>query len=130
MHQQNVVHPVLSRKRYRIEVSDNSPCLPSDHRMNQFLVEFDLPDTYTEYFIAKVPEQRATVHRMMREGKISNYALSLDRRKLWVFFTADDEQEVVSFINEFPLIDHMLPIVHPLMFHESIALQFPAMSLN
>lgn len=98
--------------------------------MNQFMVEFDLPDTYTEYFIARVPEQRATVHRMMREGKISNYALSLDRRKLWVFFTAENQKELVTLYNEFPLIDHMLPTIHPLLFHESIALQFPAMSLN
>ena len=62
--------------------------------MNQFLVEFDLPDTYTENFISRIPAQRATVHRLMREGKIPNYALSMDRRKLWVFVAADSEREV------------------------------------
>ena len=98
--------------------------------MNQYLVEFELPDTFTEYFLSKVPEQRAMVHELMREGKISDYALSLDRRKLWVFFNARSEREVREMFAMFPLRDHMLPTVHPLMFHETIALQFPAMSLN
>jgi hypothetical protein len=54
----------------------------------------------------------------------------MDRRKLWVFVAADSEREVESVINEFPLIDQMIPTIFPLMFHENIAMQFPAMSLN
>ena len=98
--------------------------------MNQFLVEFDLPESFTERFIALIPQQRAKVNQLMRSGKLTNYALSMDRLKLWVFFIANSEAEVMELINEFPLIDMMRPTVHSLMFHENIGFQFPVMSLN
>ena len=98
--------------------------------MNQFLVEFDLPDSFTERFISLIPQQRAKVNQLMRSGKLTNYALSMDRMKLWVFFIASSEQEVIELMNEFPLIDQMKPTIHPLMFHENIGFQFPVMSLN
>ncbi len=98
--------------------------------MNQFLVEFDLPESFTESFISLIPHQRAKVNQLMRSGKITNYALSMDRLKLWVFFLASTEREVVDLINEFPLIDQMTPTIHLLMFHENLSIQFPVMSLN
>ena len=98
--------------------------------MNQYLVEFDLPDSFTEQFISLIPEQRAQVNKLMRSGKLSNYALSLDRKKLWAFFRGENEQDIVSIINTFPLINYMQPTIHELMFHENVFLQFPVMSLN
>ncbi len=98
--------------------------------MNQFLVEFDLPDSFTERFISLIPQQRVKVNQLMRSGKLTNYALSMDRLKLWVFFVAESEQEVMDLINEFPLIDMMRPTIFPLMFHENVSFQFPVMSLN
>ncbi|MBL7975314.1 MAG: hypothetical protein JNJ85_10400 [Candidatus Kapabacteria bacterium] len=98
--------------------------------MNQYLVEFDLPDSFTEQFISLIPEQRAQVQKLMRSGKLSNYALSLDRKKLWAFFRGENEQEIVNTINTFPLINYMHPTIHELMFHENVFLQFPVMSMN
>jgi hypothetical protein len=98
--------------------------------MNQYMVEFDLPLSFTEQFVALIPEQRAQVARLMRSGRITNYALSLDRKKLWAFVFGENENDVLDLISTFPLINYMRPQIHELMFNEYIASQFPAMSLN
>ncbi len=98
--------------------------------MNQYLVEFELPATFDQHFVALIPEQRAQVNSLMRSGRLTNYALALDRSKLWVFFVAGSEREVNEIISTFPLIDYMKPSIHQLMFHENIGFQFPVMSLN
>lgn len=47
-----------------------------------FMVEFELPESLTEYFLSLVPSQRETVEILMSEGKIRSYSLALDRSVL------------------------------------------------
>lgn len=98
--------------------------------MNQYIVEFELPETFTEQFVSLIPEQRAQVNKLMRSGRLTNYALSLDRKKLWAFFIGNSEGDVMDLISTFPLISYMKPTIHELMFHENVTMQFPVMSMN
>ncbi|MBL7999898.1 MAG: hypothetical protein JNL32_14825 [Candidatus Kapabacteria bacterium] len=98
--------------------------------MNQYIVEFELHNSFTEQFMSLIPEQRTKVSELMRSGRLLNYALSADRTKLWAFFVASSESEVMELISTFPLIHYMTPVVRELMFHENVMMQFPVMSLN
>lgn len=84
-----------------------------------FMVEFELPEELTEDFMLLIPEQREVVDRLMTQGKIRSYALSMDRSVLWVIIEAASEFEVMEIIASFPLADYMQPYVSELMFHNS-----------
>ena len=59
------------------------------------MVEFELPEELSDDFLALIPEQREVVDRLMTQGKIRSYALSLDRSVLWVVMEAVSEFEVM-----------------------------------
>jgi hypothetical protein len=85
-----------------------------------FMVEFELPEDFSSDFMALIPEQRQVVDRLMTQGRIRSYALSMDRSVLWVVVEAASEFEVMELIASFPLADYMQPYISELMFHNSV----------
>lgn len=61
--------------------------MPNDS--TQYMVDFSLPATLDQEFINLIPSQRTIVNRLFTEGKLVNYALSLENSKLWAVFNAD-----------------------------------------
>ena len=98
--------------------------------MKQFMVYVTLPDNPGEEFFSLVPKQRAKINSLMRKGIIISYSLSLDRSQLWIVMDAESEINVIEVLSEFPLIRFMKPEIHELMFHNSIYLNIPKVSLN
>jgi hypothetical protein len=98
--------------------------------MNHFYVEISLPEEFSEVFIRKIPKQRAVVDEWMKKGVIMNYALSLDRSKLWIAMVSQDEAEVHEVLDSFPLRKYMIPEIFHLAFYQGIAPGIPAFSLN
>ena len=77
------------------------------HREYQFMVDFTLPKELSDEFIDLIPYQRSVVNRYFSEGKLVNYALSLENAKLWAIFNAESEMEVMEMIVDFPLTKFM-----------------------
>lgn len=93
------------------------------------MIEFDLPETFNEEFLALIPRQRDMINQMLMDGKIKSYSLSMDRAKLWTVVAANSEFEAMEIIAQLPLTDYMTPMIHELMFYNAseVMLQF---SLN
>ena len=85
----------------------------------QYMVEFELPDTFSKEFISLIPAQKEKVSRLFNKGLLKSYSLANDRSVLWVVFEADSEFEVLELIAEFPLAPHMTPYISELMFHNN-----------
>ncbi|MCB0572606.1 MAG: hypothetical protein KDC66_22720 [Phaeodactylibacter sp.] len=83
------------------------------------MVEFELPDTFSEEFMALIPRQRYVVNTMLAEGRLKSYSLSMDRSRLWVVLLAESEFEALETIAQMPLSDLMEPSISELMFHNS-----------
>jgi muconolactone delta-isomerase len=94
-----------------------------------FMVEFELPETMTEEFMALIPRHRYVINQMLVEGVVQGYSLALDRSRVWAVMVADSEEALMNEIDRMPLVDFMRPYVSELMFHNSASsvLQF---SLN
>jgi muconolactone delta-isomerase len=73
----------------------------------QFMADFTLPDEPTEEFFDLLPYQDTVVQKYISEGKLINYALSLENAKLWAIFNASSEMEVLEMITRFPLARFM-----------------------
>lgn len=98
--------------------------------MKQFMICIKLPAELTEKFISLIPEQRAMVNALMRKGIIISYTLSFDRTQLWVVMDAESEVNVIEVLAEFPLIQFMKSEIHEILFHNSIYVNVPKVSLN
>lgn len=96
---------------------------------NAYMIEFDLPDEFTEEFMALIPRQRYVINQMMADGIIQNYSLALDRSRLWVIMVAENEFAIMEDIARMPLIDYMVPNISQLMFHNS-SMEVMQFSLN
>lgn len=96
----------------------------------QYMVDFSLPDVLTEEFLGMIPHQRAKVNRLFREGRLINYALSLENSKLWAIFSANSEMEVLEMVAELPLTKFMKVEVSMLTFYNAQYEEMPAFSMN
>ncbi len=98
--------------------------------MYEFMIDINLPVPFTDDFLSLVPKQRALVNRLMNEGTISSYALSIESGKLWITVIAETEADVKELTGSFPIAGHILYKVNKLTFHNSINFKVPEFSLN
>lgn len=96
----------------------------------QYMVDFTLPEVLTEEFMSLIPYQRARVNQFFSEGKLVNYALSLEESKLWAVFNANSELDVMELIAEMPLTKFMQVRVSMLTFYNTSQERMPAFSMN
>lgn len=98
--------------------------------MKQYMVDIDLPDTISEEFMSLIPQQRNQVNKLMLEGKINSYTLSLDRTKLWIILSAKSDGDVFRLLATFPLRRYMDAKIVELAFHNTNITEFTQISLN
>ncbi len=96
----------------------------------QFMVDFTLPEVINEAFMDLIPYQRAVVNKYFKEGKLLNYALSLENSKLWAVFTATSELEVMDLIADLPLTSYMSVEISMLTFYNNMDPALPQFSVN
>jgi muconolactone delta-isomerase len=94
------------------------------------MVDFTMPQELPDAFVSRIPEQRAAVNRLLNEGKILNYALSLENSKLWAVFSATSEAELMEMVASLPLSSFMKVRVSELTFYNAAHPFTPAFSMN
>ncbi len=95
-----------------------------------FMVDFTLPDTLSEEFMSLIPFQRTLIKDFFTEGKLLNYALSLENAKLWAIFNANNELDVMNMIADLPLTRFMKVEISMLTFFNSEKEAMPSFSMN
>ncbi len=95
-----------------------------------FMVDFTLPDVLTEDFMNQIPFQRAAVDRFFKEGKLVNYALSLENSKIWAIFNASSEMNVMDMIADLPLTPFLEVEISMLTFYNSMHQEMHSFSMN
>ena len=84
-----------------------------------YMVEFDLPEIFTEEMAALIPRQREAINQLMLDGIVQSYSLSLDRSRLWAVMRSESEYELMEYIASFPMADYLTPNYEELMFHNT-----------
>lgn len=98
--------------------------------LTQYMVDFTMPQDLPEEFVSRIPHQRAAVNRLLGEGKILNYALSLENSKLWAVFSVRSESELMQLIQTLPLTRYMKVRISELTFYNAANPFAPAFSVN
>ncbi len=95
----------------------------------QYMVEFDVPQPFTEELMSMVPAQRNAIERLFSAGKLLSYTVAADKSKVWAVMMAESESELLSYIDELPMTPYMDFDYCELMFYNTVHFM-PAMSLN
>jgi hypothetical protein len=99
--------------------------------MPVFAVSLRLPDTFTEEFLAIIPQHRVFINQLLSEHIIEAYAISANRGRGWVVINGDDEEAVQAIVAQFPLYPYLEVLeVDELFIFDSAASRFPHISLN
>lgn len=73
----------------------------------QFMVDFTMQKQLGEEEEALLPYQKTIVQKYLSQGKLLNYALSIERSKAWAIFSAASIKEVLRMVIDFPLTKFM-----------------------
>jgi hypothetical protein len=98
--------------------------------MAQFMIDISLPTEPNTEFFALVPLQRSHIDKLLEEGVILGYSLSIDRAKLWIVMNAQSERDAAELLSAFPLFDYFEPTIYPLMFHNTSLMSLIRVSMN
>ena len=101
-----------------------------DNGQTQYMVVCTLPQPLHDEFVSRIPQQRQIVNRLLQEGKILNYSLSMESSQLWVICAANSEAELMELISTLPLTDFMDIRISELSFFHSANAYAPAFSVN
>jgi hypothetical protein len=98
--------------------------------MGAFLFQFELP-VFTDDIINIIPAHREHVNKLFTEGRILSYSVSQHRNMIWAVINAEDEPEAMDIIIKLPLFKYFTDTVcHPLLFHNTLPVSMPGISLN
>lgn len=96
----------------------------------QFMVDFTMPKEMPEEFMALIPRQRVAVNRLMNDGKLLNYSLSLEHGKLWAVFNVETQAELMELVYDLPLTDFMKVRISELTFYNAATAVSATFSVN
>ena len=87
--------------------------------MNEYMITTNLVSSFSEEFIAMIPEQRAQVNRLMEKGILTSYSLSADRRTLWITLLATSRDAAERTLQMMPMHRFMQSEIIELLFHNA-----------
>jgi hypothetical protein len=96
-----------------------------------FAVSLRLPTSFSEDFLATIPQHRLVINQLLAEHVIEAYAISASRGRGWVVVKEENEDAVRGIIEQFPLYPYLQIIdIDELFIFDSTASRFPHISLN
>ena len=99
--------------------------------MPSFSVSLRLPDSFTEEFLATIPQHRIVINQLLSENIVETYAISANRGRGWVIINGEDEEAVRAIVAQFPLYPYLeVMAIDELFIFDSAASRFPHISLN
>lgn len=97
---------------------------------SHFMVDFTLPEDLTDEFFDLLPYQDSVVNKYLSNGKLLNYALSLENGKLWAIFSANSELEIREMLLDFPLTRFLQMEINLLTSYNTVHAGAAQFSLN
>lgn len=98
--------------------------------MAHFMVEMFLPDTIDMEFMRMIPSHRLFIDQLIADGKILTYSVNQERTKGWIIFDAEEAEEVLDLVQQFPIHRFITLEVHALMIHDGESFRFPKLHFN
>ncbi len=95
-------------------------------RKFQVTIAFDMDDD----FAALVPPHRTYINRLIEQGAIDHYVVTMETQQVWITFTAEDKSEVKEWLAKSPLAKYWTYEINELFVVDGLHYRLPVMQLN
>jgi muconolactone delta-isomerase len=83
-----------------------------------------------EAFMSHVPEHRALINRLIEEGVIDHYVVTMESQRSWITFTAETKAEVEEHLRKSPLFPYWEFDIEELFVVDGHHYRLPALQMN
>jgi hypothetical protein len=96
--------------------------------MNKFQVSirFEMDDE----FMSAVPEHRALVNKLIEDGVIDHYVVTMESQRSWITFSADTKSDVENYLRRSPLYKYWTYEIEELFVVDGHQYRLPALQMN
>jgi hypothetical protein len=92
----------------------------------QVTIQFEMD----EEFMQAIPEHRTLVNRLIEDGVIDHYVVTMESMKSWITFTADSKSEVEEHLRDSPLYRYWTYEIEELFVVDGHQYRLPALQFN
>jgi hypothetical protein len=92
----------------------------------QVTIQFEMD----EEFGALVPMHRTYISRLIKQGIIDHYVVTMETQKVWITITAEDKAAVEKYLAKSPLHSYWTYEINELFVVDGLHYRLPVMQLN
>jgi len=95
-------------------------------RKFQVTIQFEMNDEFT----ALVPSHRTYINRLIEQGVIDHYVVSMETQRVWITFSAEDKTSVEKYLSKSPLFRFWTIEIDELFVVDGLHYRLPVVQLN
>ena len=95
-------------------------------RKFQVTIQFEMNDE----FASLVPSHRTYINRLIEEGVIDHYVVTMETQRVWITFSAEDKAAVEKFLSKSPLRRFWTYEIDELFVVDGLHYRLPVVQLN
>ncbi len=92
----------------------------------QVTIQFEM----TDEFMALVPEHRTYINKLIENGCIDQYAVSMESQQVWITFSAEDKDAVEAYLAKSPLYRFWTYEIDELFLFDGQHYRLPTLQFN
>jgi hypothetical protein len=92
----------------------------------QVTIQFEM----NEEFKALIPPHRTFVNRLIKQGVIDHYVVTMETQQVWITMTAEDKESVEKYLSKSPLFPYWTYTINELFVVDGLHYRLPAMQMN
>lgn len=95
-------------------------------RKFQVTIQFEMNDE----FASLVPSHRTYINRLIEQGVIDHYVVTMETQRVWITFSADDKAAVEKYLSNSPLYKFWTYEIDELFVVDGLHYRLPVVQLN
>ncbi|HVU56366.1 MAG TPA: muconolactone Delta-isomerase family protein [Puia sp.] len=95
-------------------------------RKFQVTIQFDMNDE----FASLVPSHRTYINRLIEQGIIDHYVVTMETQRVWITFSAEDKAAVEKYLSKSPLYKFWTYEIDELFVVDGLHYRLPVVQLN
>ena len=95
-------------------------------RKFQVTIQFEMNDE----FAALVPSHRTYINRLIEQGVIDHYVVTMESQRVWITFSAENRKAVEKHLSRSPLFKYWTYEIDELFMVDGLHYRLPVVQLN
>jgi len=92
----------------------------------QVSIQFEMDDE----FMSAVPEHRVLINKLIEDGIIDHYVVTMESQRSWITFSAPSKDQVEEYLRKSPLYKYWTYEIEELFVVDGHQYRLPALQMN